>query len=140
MPAIERSLVSQAGARPVSQPRVPDDTAAGGARTILLKLSAVLLVFDRRLEFKRRWKARPSSEKGPAPADPPHSGSMSRPVFMVVHSYFDLDARLCDREFAGQRCDQFRRRLERIDDFLAPRVVFRLLLVGEPDLHHIAVL
>jgi hypothetical protein len=67
-------------------------------------------------------------------------GSVSGAVCMIVHADFDLDACLCDREFAGQRCDQFGRRFERIDDFLAPRVVFRLLFVGEPDLNHIAVL
>jgi len=67
-------------------------------------------------------------------------GSVSRAVLMVVHADFDLYACLRDREFAGQRCDQFRRPLERIDHFLAPRAVFRLLLIGEPDLNHIAVL
>ncbi len=38
-----------------------------------------------------------------------HTGSVSGAVFMIVHSDFDLDAGLHDREFAGKRCDQFRR-------------------------------
>jgi MT-A70 len=33
---------------------------------------------------------------------------------MIMHSDFDLDAGLQNREFAGKRCDQFRSRLERI--------------------------
>jgi hypothetical protein len=41
-----------------------------------------------------------------------HTGSVSGAVFMIVHSDFDLDAGLHDREFAGKRCDQFRSRLE----------------------------
>src|SRR6266480_6722683 len=44
-------------------------------------------------------------------ADVPHR-SVSGAVFMIVHSDFDLDAGLHDREFAGKRCDQFRSRLE----------------------------
>jgi hypothetical protein len=40
---------------------------------------------------------------------------------MIMHSDFDLDAGLHNREFAGKRCDQFRNRLERIHYFFAPR-------------------
>ena len=61
-------------------------------------------------------------------------------VLMVVHAYFDLDAGLRDREFAGKRCDQLRSRFKRIHDFFAPSVVVRLHLVGQRDLNRVAVL
>jgi len=32
-------------------------------------------------------------------------GSVPRAVFMVMHSDFDLDARLRDQEFAGKGCN-----------------------------------
>jgi hypothetical protein len=53
-------------------------------------------------------------------ADVSHRISVGRRV-MIVHSDFDLDAGLHDREFAGKRGDQFRSGLERIHHFFAPR-------------------
>jgi hypothetical protein len=64
-----------------------------------------------------------------------HAGSVSG---CRVHSDFDLDAGLRDREFASKRGDQFRSRPERL--FLRPkRVSSGFRLVGQPDLHRIAV-
>jgi hypothetical protein len=70
----------------------------------------------------------------------PDSGSVSRTPFMVVHSYFELDTCLRDREFAGQRCNQSRSRLKRIHYFFAPSAVFRIHLARQPDLNSIAAL
>jgi hypothetical protein len=65
-----------------------------------------------------------------------HTGSVSGAVFMIVHSDFDLE-QACTIENSPASAAT---NSEAVSNFFAPSAVFRLRLVGQPDLHHIAVL